>query len=176
MNQNTRFHSCNNRYTTYNRVLYTNFLTQVEEFCKTVYANHLNHPNEGVYLIWSWDWMSSSPPHEETSSWHEADNFTGSDIAHDDTTEEEEEPSLYTVRFKCIGATRDRGHQSSLEKANELMLTGKDVSVDLFFEPTNPVDAKAIAFKCLLDDNKWHRIGYVVKEALDDVHSALDSN
>ena len=79
---------------------------------------------------------------------------------------------MYTVRFKCIGATRDRGHQSALEKANELMLTGKDVSVDLFFEPTNPVDAKAIAFKCLLDDNKWHRIGYVVKEA----NSALDLN
>ena len=83
--------------------------------------------------------MPSSPPHEVTSSWHEADNFTGSDTAHDDTTEEEE-PSLYTVRFKCIGATRDRGHQSALEKANELMLTGKDVSVDLFFEPTNSVD------------------------------------
>ena len=90
-----------------------------------------------------------------------ADNFTGSDTAHDDTTEEEE-PSLYTVRFKCIGATQ------VTNLPNELMLTGKDVSVDLFFEPTNPVDAKAIAIKCLLDDR--HRIGYVVKEALDTAH------
>ncbi len=39
-------------------------------------------------------------------------------------------------------------------------------------EPTNPVDAHAIAFECKLND-KWQKIGYVVREALDAVHDAL---
>ena len=43
-------------------------------------------------------------------------------------------------------------------------------------EPTNPVDAKAIAIKCQLEDSQWHRIGYIVREALDDVHAALQAN
>ena len=45
----------------------------------------------------------------------------------------------------------------------------------LFQEPNNPVDAKAVSFMCLID-GKWHKIGYVVKEALDDVHAALFCN
>lgn len=99
--------------------------------------------------------------------------------AYDGTTEEEEdeedEPSLYTVRFKCMGTNKNQDHQDVLEMVNDLMMLGNEVKVDMFAEPTNPVDAKAIAFKCLLDDGQWHRFGYVVKEALDDVHSALAS-
>ena len=57
--------------------------------------------------------------------------------------------------------------------ANKLLQTGKEVKVDLFSEPANPVDTKAVAFKCFLDDQWWHRIGYIVREALDDVHDAL---
>ena len=41
-------------------------------------------------------------------------------------------------------------------------------------EPDNPVDAKAIAFVTVWD-GKWQRIGYVVREALDDVHSAMNN-
>ena len=52
----------------------------------------------------------------------------------------------------------------------------KDVTVALVSEPTNPVDAKAIAIKCLLDNSQWHRIGYTVCEALDDVHAALQTD
>lgn len=39
-------------------------------------------------------------------------------------------------------------------------------------EPTNPVDSQAIAFESEID-GVWHVIGYVVKEALSDVHDAL---
>ena len=59
---------------------------------------------------------------------------------------------------------------------NELLRAKKSVRVGLFPEPTNPVDAKAIAIKCQLDGNDWHRIGYIVREALDEVHAALQQN
>jgi len=42
-------------------------------------------------------------------------------------------------------------------------------------EPENKFDSKAIAFQAFISD-QWHQIGYIVKEALDDVHSALDQN
>ena len=70
---------------------------------------------------------------------------------------------------------KNQDHQDVLEMINDLMMLGNEVKVDMFAEPINPVDTKAIAFKFLLDDCQWHRFGYVVKEALDDVHSALAS-
>lgn len=33
----------------------------------------------------------------------------------------------------------------------------------------------AIAFTCFID-GKWERIGYIVREALDDVHEAISTN
>lgn len=42
-------------------------------------------------------------------------------------------------------------------------------------EPSNPIDSQAIAFMCRAD-KEWERIGYVVKEALPDVHKAIDNN
>ena len=63
-----------------------------------------------------------------------------------------------------------------LEKANTLLQAGNNVKVGVFPEPTNPVDSKAIAIKCLLDDHQWYRIGYIVREILDDVNDALASN
>lgn len=44
----------------------------------------------------------------------------------------------------------------------------------MFPEKDNPYDSNAIAFKCFLDE-EWHRIGYVVKEAVNAVHSSLAS-
>ena len=90
--------------------------------------------------------------------------------------EQELTDNEHTVLFKCIGATRDGQQQSALERANELLRAKRIVRVALFPEPKNPVDAKAIAIKCELDDNGWHRVGYIVREALDDVHLALQAN
>ena len=58
-----------------------------------------------------------------------------------------------------------------LSKVSQLLKQG-DVPVQLVPEPKNPVDAKAIAFHCEIN-NEWLRIGYVVKEALDSVHMAI---
>lgn len=39
-------------------------------------------------------------------------------------------------------------------------------------ESTNPYDSKAICFKCEVG-GKWCRIGYIVRELLDEVHETL---
>jgi len=36
-------------------------------------------------------------------------------------------------------------------------------------------DTNAIAFMCKVEDD-WEKIGYIVKEALDDVHKAINAN
>ena len=46
------------------------------------------------------------------------------------------------------------------------------VPIELRPKPTNPKDSQAIAFVCLID-GKWEKIGYVVCEALSDVHAAI---
>lgn len=42
-------------------------------------------------------------------------------------------------------------------------------------EPENPQDAKAITFQCFIS-NDWQTIGYVVREALDEVHLAISNH
>ena len=63
-------------------------------------------------------------------------------------------------------------YQEVLKRAKDLRAVGNDVAVELVPEPDNPKDSKAIAFLCFVNGN-WHRIGYVVKECLEDVHMAL---
>ena len=55
------------------------------------------------------------------------------------------------------------------------MKDGETVAVKLQKEPDNPFDSRAIAFMCMLHD-KWERIGYIVKEAIDPVHDAMRNN
>ena len=39
-------------------------------------------------------------------------------------------------------------------------------------EPNNQYDSKAIAFVCNIDE-KWQRIGYIVRKSLDHVHKTF---
>ena len=81
----------------------------------------------------------------------------------------------HVIVFKCIGATRDKKQQEALEKAFDARENRESVPVKIEPEPTNPHDSKAICFKCKVDET-WHRIGYIVKEVLDEVHQALREN
>jgi len=137
-------------------------------------------PPQGVVVIWEWEWKE-----------YEAESSCGmSDITHisetvlesnsDETNceepncsaEEQEPPPEYTVIFKCIGAQHDQHAQVILQKVTELLHKNEQVPVNIYPEPDNPFDSQAIEFKCWLDD-QWHRIGYVVREALNDVHEAM---
>lgn len=55
------------------------------------------------------------------------------------------------------------------------MHNGCTVPVRMRYEPTNIVDARAVVFECLLEE-KWVKIGYVVRDILDKVHSAIDNS
>ena len=144
--------------------------TQVEEFCKSAPAHHLQHPDEGVYLVWKWEWAS-------TNETLELFDTEVTEVSQQDDREVQNTNSsiLDTVRFKVIGATRDKNYQHTLEIANEMMRSGKDVYFSLNKEPQNPVDSRAIAFICYVE-GEWQRVGYVVRELLDEVHEAMSTN
>ena len=148
---------------------------QVEEFCKSAPAHHLKHPNEGVYLVWKWICRDETP---DDSRLDRLGADVGSEQSDGEMQLEEADSdsnTLDTVRFKVIGATRDKMHHDALESANEAVRSGQDVYVALQKEQQNPIDSMAIAFICYVEE-KWNRIGYVVREALDDVHEALSTN
>jgi len=54
---------------------------------------------------------------------------------------------------------------------SEKLRNGDIVPVNIFHEPNNLYDSRAIAFKCWIGD-EWRKIGYVVKEVA--VHNARD--
>lgn len=82
------------------------------------------------------------------------------------------QPITHTVVFKCIGAVRDRRSQEVLKECAGVLTTGVDIPVRVIPEPSNAYDAKAICFQCNLH-GKWERIGYVVREALESMHTAI---
>ena len=79
----------------------------------------------------------------------------------------------HVIVFKCIGAVRDEGQQKALEQTFIARRNGETVPVKIEPEPTNPYDSKAIkfCFKCFVG-GMWCRIGYIVREVLDEVHEA----
>lgn len=86
-----------------------------------------------------------------------------------------EEVEQHSVIFKCIGSSKEGKYQQVLSMASKMIRDGKTVLVKLQKEPDNIRDSHAIAFMCNPND-KWERIGYVVREALDAVHYAVDNN
>ena len=102
---------------------------------------------------------------------------TYSDGEPEDSSDEaiEADERSHTIVFKCIGATKSRDYQAVLKKARNSIASGLSVPVRLSPEPHNPYNSRAIAFTCYMD-GQWHRIGYVVDEIVNEVHSAISSN
>jgi len=73
------------------------------------------------------------------------------------------------VVFKCIGVTKEHRYQELLGFAKQKRKDGNTVPVKLQNEPSNNIDSQSIAFMCKADRD-WEWIGYVVSEALPDVH------
>lgn len=147
----------------------------------------LRLPPQGVMVIIKWEWHDQllgdaghDDPDEidhvsETSS-EDLNPEIDSDVTDDDITDDGSRDDVtHTVTFKCIGATCDQQHQKALEKVSTLLSNEVTVPVNIFPEVDNPKDTQAIAFKCYLNGN-WQKIGYIVREALSSVHSALSDN
>ena len=152
----------------------TRIITQVDEFCKDSDVSNLTPIGEyGLLIVWQWIENTEEDNDGGQSCESECLNQDGS--LSTDSDLEEDEPTLNTVTFKCIGVKRDDSYQEALKKVSKLMQEGTNVPVKLVPEPTNPYDSRAISFQCQLDQ-QWHRIGYVVRELCECVHDAISSN
>lgn len=148
-----------------------------------------------IFVICEWKMKDSD--NQETSVPGIHSNLSGVAIADDIpgvTTDEEEADineatseflcqdssrHIDVVTFKCIGVTRKQARQDTLESIQEEFGRTCDelstVPVRIRPERDNPVDARALAFECYYQ-NSWKLIGYVVKELIDEVNTALEEN
>ena len=139
---------------------------------------------ESAFFVWEWQWMDNEAESGDDGSESETDITVVPETDPEEESEAEEDgascdpPVFHTITFKCIGCTRDTKYQQTLEAINELRHAGtnlEDISCRIMPEPENPQDAKAITFQCFLS-NDWQTIGYVVREALDEVHLAISNH
>ena len=152
---------------------------QLTEFNKAVEGTEgLNLvDDDNVIIIGEWTMLYSE------DNWHVSqdsiDNLSSSSCENSepegDTTLPVPSMHTHTVVFKVIGCTKEPQYQYILEKCRDLLEDGHSVCVKLSPEPDNIFDRKEIAFLCEVE-NKFQRIGYVVKEVQDAVHAALISN
>lgn len=148
-----------------------------------------------MLLVWNWEWKGDDSSGSDINIDHVSDtSFEDDEDCHhnphmrspSDTSDTTEATPLQTtppaplqttplqtdtVRFKCVGTKYDINAQAALSEVSKLMQKGEQIPVDIIPEPNNQYDAKAIYFSCKVD-GKWSKIGYIVREALDDVHAA----
>lgn len=142
-----------------------------------------------AFVIWKWEWADECYERES-----DAESRTSIEVipetppppdSDEDDSDEDDEPSrcgamaldvclqvTHTVTFKCIGTTKENKYQEYLARISQLCDRGTQVPCRVKVEPDNPFDSKAIAFECQID-GVWHIIGYVVREALAELHEAL---
>ena len=128
-------------------------------------------------MIWDWNKTNGGKAVEDAIESEEtSDTETLSDSQSAKSSSDEAETIMtHTVTFKCIGAAKSAEAQQALRKVSEKLRIGQHVSVDIFREPDNPLDSRAIAFKALID-HQWCTVGYVVREAVEHVHRMIESN
>lgn len=137
--------------------------SNVSEFGDAIKVQDLSLLPDGILIIWKWDQFTETKgedEHGDGDDWNEREFF-------------EDKQQTHTVVFKCIGTTKERGYQDTLRLISKLPLD--DTVVKLRPEPDNPYDSKAIAFVVNVGD-KERRIGYIVRELLDEVHQVLEAH
>ena len=165
-------------------------IMQVSEFTRSIDTDGLTLLDDQVFVIWQWEWKDSTDAESDEESTSSItiipetppDSASTSDGEEEDTTSDLGASLLigfspvvtHTVTFKCIGCTKDMKYQETLARVSQIRNRNVDVICKLYPEPNNPADARAIAFRVCLDKS-WCTIGYVVKEALDEVHEAISA-
>ena len=129
-----------------------------------------------MFVVWKWTWANYDYNTASSVSSLSAKSTCGvdSEASSEASSDEPDIPFVtHSVVFKCIGSTKESTYQGTLALVKEKLVVGAAVPVRLKKEPNNPKDSRAIAFECKLG-NEYVRIGYVVREALDAVHDAID--
>ena len=145
-----------------------------------VYVRHLRAvPDCGIVIVWNWSVNRGDSDFDgEQSDASDDEPSVHSPVLSDDPNEQSEQDGDQSIEescvaFKCIGVTRDSLYQTVLQQVKYRMKDGETVQVKLKPEPDNPYDTRAIAFQCLHQDT-WQTIGYVVIEACEEVHTAIE--
>lgn len=132
-----------------------------------------------MFVMWNWAWLEEmSSSNDDSSVCSNNVNVTEElqDTSDDDTREACAIPPItHSVVFKCIGNLKEHRYQELLALAKKKINEGVSVQVNIKKEPNNPMDSRAISFVCDVTGS-WERIGYVVQEALNEIHKAMDDN
>lgn len=132
------------------------------------------YEGDNVFVMWNWTWVDEISSDEESNGNDSVAERSPDESNSDDDDADSSIPSItHSVIFNCIGNLKEARYQEVLALANKKRNDSFRVPVKIVKELNNPVDARAIAFMCHVDQ-EWERIGYVVQEVLDDVHTAID--
>jgi hypothetical protein len=82
---------------------------------------------------------------------------------------------IHNLPFKCIGAAHEKPRQEYLERAEEMMRKGENVSIKLRPEPQNQYDRDAIGIDIDYGCG-WFHIGYIVRELTKYLHPLMKTN
>lgn len=138
-------------------------------------------------MVWRWNWREEFCFGDEDESSTEITVIPETQVSEcssSDGEKDSDEDGLldvnasmitHTVTFKCIGCTKEQSYQETLAAIAQIQNRGEVVTCKIVPEPNNPVNAKAIAIKCKVDEI-WCTVGYIVREALKEVHEALQKN
>ena len=155
---------------------------QEKEFSQSLRVSTLSFSKQQVFIIWKWTWedehaMETSSSSDVSSNPDELEEPSSEPTvsSSEDTPELETNKIKHSVVFKCVGVKKEKYIEKVLISTSRKLDNGEHVPVRIRPEPDNPVDARAIAFECNVS-NKWQRIGYVVQEAVEAVHYALEKN
>ena len=125
-----------------------------------------------MFVVWKWTWIEEAVDSDNMSS-DSGHSTKKSKTSGDETTDVTPHPDIiHSVVFKCIGSLKEPRYQEILKAVSQKIRNGETVLVTVEEEPDNSFDSRAIAFMCNLDD-KWERIGYIVREAVEAVHDAI---
>ena len=158
------------------------FFIECEEFARSgISLKDKKLYLDKVFILWKWEWeekhFTEADGSSSSCSGHITDESEGSDGSkkvEDNETEQHVDDIKHSVVFKCVGVTKNAHSQKLLAEISKKLRNQENVPVRLQPEPTNPKDSCAIVFECDLTSNHtWKPIGYVVREALQDVHLAL---
>lgn len=125
---------------------------------------------DGALVVWKWD-VDNGSDNEHRDEDENEENLEDEESQEEEKSSDLEDHRSHTVTFKCIGTRKEGEYQDTLRLISGLKPV-QQVEVKLLPEPGNPYDSKAIAFVAVVN-SKDRRIGYAVREVLDDLHLAI---
>ena len=163
------------------------FLIPLEEFNRSVDITgaELSMFNDELFVLWNWVVLPevvSVPDSLLVDDQSEIQYVSDSDL--EDNNEDAEEDTdagtssndvLHSVVFKCIGSTKEHKYQELLAEMALKKRRGEVADVRIHPEPFNQYDSSAIAIEGFVN-HSWERVGYLVREVLENVHTAQQDN